>query len=77
MGLAVGGQDLICVRQTPSSEIPPAELRAHLEDLGDALFSDEKDPLLQRKARDGNQKVQALVEVLISIFMLERFNFAI
>ncbi|XP_021749274.1 MACPF domain-containing protein At1g14780-like [Chenopodium quinoa] len=56
VGLAVGGQDLICVRQAPISEIPPAELRAHLEDLGDALFSDGKEPLLQRKAREGQQK---------------------
>ncbi|XP_057547493.1 MACPF domain-containing protein At1g14780-like [Amaranthus tricolor] len=55
VGLAVGGQDLICVRQTPSSEIPPAELRAHLEDLGDALFSDGKNSLLRRKALDGKQ----------------------
>ncbi|KAL9232721.1 hypothetical protein vseg_007796 [Gypsophila vaccaria] len=57
VGLAVGGQDLICVRQTPSSTIPAAELRAHLEDLGDALFSDGKDPPLPRKTLDGKQKV--------------------
>ncbi|KAK9671386.1 hypothetical protein RND81_12G026500 [Saponaria officinalis] len=56
VGLAVGGQDLICVRQTPSSGIPAAELRAYLEDLGDALFSDGQDPPLQRKTWDGKQK---------------------
>lgn len=56
VGFAVGGQELICVRQDPSSEIPPCELRAYLEDLGDALFSDGKDPLFRLKARDGKQK---------------------
>lgn len=40
VGMAVGGQDVICVRQKPSSLIPPAELKAHLEDLGDYWFSD-------------------------------------
>ncbi|KAL5711617.1 hypothetical protein ACHQM5_013884 [Ranunculus cassubicifolius] len=40
VGMAVGGQDVICVRQKPSSSIPPAELKAHLEDLGDSWFSD-------------------------------------
>jgi len=44
--MAVGGQDLICVRQKPSSPIPPAEVRRHLEDLGDYLFSDRKSPPL-------------------------------
>lgn len=56
VGLAIGGQDLVCVRQEPSSEIPSSEIRAHLEDLGDALFSDGKDPLLQRQSRDGKPK---------------------
>ncbi|KAJ8755534.1 hypothetical protein K2173_019332 [Erythroxylum novogranatense] len=58
VGLAVGGQDVICVRQKPSSPIPPAELRRHLEDLGDFLFSDRRSPsLLQRNARNDRQKV--------------------
>ncbi|KAK9288202.1 hypothetical protein L1049_016651 [Liquidambar formosana] len=57
VGMAVGGQDLICVRQRPSSAIPPAELRGHLEDLGDSVFSDQSPSLLQRKTRDGKQKV--------------------
>lgn len=57
MGLAVGGQDVICVKQRHSSGIPPAELRGYLENLGDCLFSDVRDPLLERKMRDGKQKV--------------------
>lgn len=58
VGMAVGGQDLICVRQKPTSPIPPADLRRHLEDLGDILFSDSRSPsLLQRKPGDGKHKV--------------------
>ncbi|CAI0397732.1 unnamed protein product [Linum tenue] len=38
VGMAIGGQDVICVRQKHSSTIPPADLRKHLEDLGDFLF---------------------------------------
>ncbi|GAB2267191.1 hypothetical protein Dimus_002176 [Dionaea muscipula] len=58
VGVAVGGQDLICVRQQPSSTISTAELRADLEDVGDALFSDGDYPrALQPKTRDGRQKV--------------------
>ncbi|XP_050238493.1 MACPF domain-containing protein At1g14780-like [Mercurialis annua] len=59
VGMAVGGQDLICVRQTPTSPIPPAELRNHLEDLGDFVFSDTRSPpqLLQRNTRDNKYKV--------------------
>uniref|UniRef100_A0A5B6ZB14 MACPF domain-containing protein n=1 Tax=Davidia involucrata TaxID=16924 RepID=A0A5B6ZB14_DAVIN len=58
VGMAVGGQDLLCVKQKPSSKIPPAELRGYLEDLGDCLFSDGRSPsLLERKTRDGKQKV--------------------
>ncbi|CAI0397736.1 unnamed protein product [Linum tenue] len=58
VGMAIGGQDVICVRQKHSSTIPPADLRKHLEDLGDFLFSDRKSPsLMQRNAKDGKQKV--------------------
>ncbi|OVA16214.1 Membrane attack complex component/perforin (MACPF) domain [Macleaya cordata] len=40
VGMAVGGQDVVCVRQKHSSSIPPAELKRLLEDLGDSWFSD-------------------------------------
>ncbi|TYH62693.1 hypothetical protein ES332_D07G137800v1 [Gossypium tomentosum] len=57
VGMAIGGQDLICVRQNSSSTIPTSELRRYLEDLGDVLFSYGKSPsLIQRKSRDGKQK---------------------
>ncbi|CAI0453104.1 unnamed protein product [Linum tenue] len=58
VGMAIGGQDVICVRQKHSSTIAPADIRKHLEDLGDFLFSDKRSPsLMQRNARDGKQKV--------------------
>ncbi|GAB2227877.1 hypothetical protein Droror1_Dr00009705 [Drosera rotundifolia] len=58
VGVGVGGQDLICVRQQPSSTMSTAELRANLEDVGDAIFSDgDYPPALQTKTRDGRKKV--------------------
>lgn len=67
IGMAVGGQDLICVKQKPSSPIPPAEVRKHLEDLGDYLFSDRRSPsLLQRSARDGKQVPEVFNRILQS-----------
>ncbi|GER32669.1 MAC/Perforin domain-containing protein [Striga asiatica] len=50
--MAVGGQDLLCVKQKPSSPIPPAELKGYLEELGDCLFSDASSPILERIAKD-------------------------
>ena len=56
--MAIGGQDLLCLKQKPSSvTIPPAELRGYLEDLGDCLFSDRMSPPLFEKTRGGKQKV--------------------
>ncbi|KAE8725913.1 P-loop containing nucleoside triphosphate hydrolases superfamily protein isoform 1 [Hibiscus syriacus] len=58
VGMAIGGQDLLCIRQNYSSTVPSSELRGYLEDLGDVMFSDGKSPsLLPRKTRDGKQKM--------------------
>ncbi|KAK2438069.1 hypothetical protein P8452_33837 [Trifolium repens] len=58
VGMAVGGQDVICVKQKHSSKIPPGDIRRHLEDLGDFLFSDVRSPSsLHRKTADSKQKV--------------------
>ncbi|XP_071720201.1 MACPF domain-containing protein At1g14780-like [Rutidosis leptorrhynchoides] len=58
VGMGVGGQDIICVKQKPSSTIQPAELRGYLDDLGDIIFSDGASPSLpERKSKDGKQKV--------------------
>lgn len=55
--MAVGGQDLLCVKQKPASPIPPAELKGYLEELGDCLFSDTNSPILERTAKDTKNKV--------------------
>ncbi|KAK2443300.1 MACPF domain-containing protein [Trifolium repens] len=59
VGMAVGGQDVICVKQKHSSKVSPGDLRRHLEDLGDFLFSDLRSPsLLERKSTtEAKQKV--------------------
>ncbi|XP_028786060.1 MACPF domain-containing protein At4g24290-like [Neltuma alba] len=58
VGMAVGGQDVILVKQKHSSKLPPGDLRRCLEDLGDYMFSDRRSPsLLQRKTADGKHKV--------------------
>ncbi|GMI64377.1 hypothetical protein like AT1G14780 [Hibiscus trionum] len=58
VGMGIGGQDLICVKQNNSSTIPTSDLRRYLEDLGDVMFTDGNSPsLLQRKSRDGKEKV--------------------
>ncbi|KAH7835042.1 hypothetical protein Vadar_022320 [Vaccinium darrowii] len=71
VGMAVGGQDLLCVKQNPSSPIPPATLRGYLEDLGDFLFSDGMSPpLLEKKTTDSKQKRLSLWR---SWFCCDRF----
>ncbi|CAH9108783.1 unnamed protein product [Cuscuta europaea] len=57
VGMGVGGHDLLCVKQRPSSAIPPAELKGYLDDLGDYLFSDGTSPLPERDRRDGKKMV--------------------
>jgi hypothetical protein len=39
VGLSMGGQDVVYVRQDASSPLSPSEIRGHLDKLGDQLFS--------------------------------------
>ncbi|KAG9445029.1 hypothetical protein H6P81_016369 [Aristolochia fimbriata] len=39
VGVSVGGQNLVLVRQDQSSDVPPSQLKQHLEKLGDQLFT--------------------------------------
>ncbi|KAM0056301.1 putative MACPF domain-containing protein CAD1/NSL1 [Helianthus debilis subsp. tardiflorus] len=56
--MVVGSQDLIFVKQKPSSTISSVELRGYLDDLGDNMYSGGNNPsLLDRKPRNGKQKV--------------------
>ncbi|KAF9612097.1 hypothetical protein IFM89_038076 [Coptis chinensis] len=57
VGMAVGGQDVVCVRQKPSSSIPAPDLKAHLEDLGDSWFSDGRSLSPHQRQSKEKQKV--------------------
>lgn len=39
VGLSIGGKDLLLVKQDTSSNMGPSELRKHLDELGDQLFT--------------------------------------
>ncbi|XAR63687.1 hypothetical protein NMG60_11023716 [Bertholletia excelsa] len=39
VGLSIGGQDVVLVRQDRSSKLEPSHLKKHLEELGDQLFT--------------------------------------
>ncbi|XP_021910088.1 MACPF domain-containing protein At1g14780 isoform X2 [Carica papaya] len=39
VGLSVGGHDVVLVKQEKSSNLCPSQLRQHLDDLGDQLFT--------------------------------------
>ncbi|EPS61818.1 hypothetical protein M569_12969, partial [Genlisea aurea] len=73
VGMAIGGQDLICVKQTSSSPIPPAELKGYLEELGDCLFSDATSPILDRTSNDNSNK---LPEVFKRMLLVRTLQFA-
>lgn len=69
VGMAVGGQDVICVKQKHTSKVPPGDLRRHLEDLGDFLFSDLRSPsLLQRKTT-----IETKQKVCIALYNIIKF----
>ncbi|KAF9590726.1 hypothetical protein IFM89_037121 [Coptis chinensis] len=57
VGMAVGGQDVVCVRQKPSSSIPPPRPEKHLEDLGDSWFSDGRSLSPHQRQTREKQKV--------------------
>ncbi|XP_077212047.1 MACPF domain-containing protein At1g14780-like isoform X2 [Tasmannia lanceolata] len=77
VGMAVGGQDVVCVRQKPSSSIPPAELKGHLEDLGDYLFSDGRDiSPRHRKTREGKHKAPAVFQKILNTNNMHLATFA-
>lgn len=39
MGLSIGGQDVVLVRQDKLSNMEPSQLKNHLDELGDQLFT--------------------------------------
>ncbi|CAK7326828.1 unnamed protein product [Dovyalis caffra] len=54
VGLSIGGQDAVLVRQDKSSNLGPSELKNHLYDLGDQLFTGKCN--FTPKARDHKSK---------------------
>ncbi|PKA66135.1 MACPF domain-containing protein [Apostasia shenzhenica] len=66
--MAIGGQDMICVRQNHVSTISPADLKVHLQDLGNFLFSDGSDlsPPNQIIRSDNNKVPEVFVKILQS-----------
>ncbi|GLJ13009.1 hypothetical protein SUGI_0203290 [Cryptomeria japonica] len=57
VGVEIGGQDVVFVRQSPSSTITPAELKRHLEKLGDQLFSDDYSLMPFHPKRENKEKI--------------------
>ncbi|KAJ6890874.1 MACPF domain-containing protein [Populus alba x Populus x berolinensis] len=54
VGLSIGGHDVVLVRQDKSSNVGSSELKKHLDDLGDQLFSGTCN--FTPKARDHKSK---------------------
>ncbi|KAL6582149.1 hypothetical protein OROMI_006163 [Orobanche minor] len=63
VGMAVGGQDLLCVKQKSFSPILPAELKGYLEELGDWLFSDTNSPTTERMSK--HKKVPEVFSLML------------
>lgn len=58
VGLSLGGQDVVYVKQDNSSPLSPSEIKEHLDRLGDQLFTGTCTlPPSNRKSRDHKFKV--------------------
>lgn len=58
VGLGLGGQDVVYVKQDNSSPLSPSEIKEHLDRLGDQLFTGTCTlPSSNRKFRDHKFKV--------------------
>jgi hypothetical protein len=58
VGLSLGGQDVVYVKQDNSSPLSPSEIKEHLDRLGDQLFTGACTlPHSNRKSRDHKIKV--------------------
>ncbi|MQM17311.1 hypothetical protein Taro_050280 [Colocasia esculenta] len=64
VGLSVGGQDVVFVRQDESSSLLPAEIKDHLDRLGDQLFTGTCIlPPHHLKAKENRQQVPEVFNV--------------
>ncbi|KAJ1418364.1 Membrane attack complex component/perforin [Sesbania bispinosa] len=62
VGLSIGGKDLIFVKQDVSSTLPPSELKKHLHELGDQLFTGTCN-FLPKTCKDQKHKVPQAFDV--------------
>lgn len=59
VGVSMGGQDVVYVKQDKSSLLPESEIKEHLEKLGDQLFTGTCPmPPSHCKSRDNKTKVK-------------------
>jgi hypothetical protein len=66
VGLSMGGQDVVYVKQDGSSALPPSEIKEHLDRLGDQLFTGAcAMPPLRCKSKD-----KLKVETSYSVFVV-------
>ena len=64
VGLSMGGQDVVYVKQHESSALSPSEIKEHLDRLGDQLFTGAcAMPPLRGKSKD-KYKVQIKYQFL-------------
>nr|XP_010917512.1 MACPF domain-containing protein At1g14780 [Elaeis guineensis] len=67
VGLSVGGQDVVYVKQDQSSNLAPSELKQHLDRLGDQLFTGTCAlPPLRSKSKEHKLKVPEAFNVFDS-----------
>ncbi|KAJ4754069.1 MACPF domain-containing protein [Rhynchospora pubera] len=64
VGLSMGGQDVVYVKQDKSSQLPLCEIKHNLDKLGDQLFTGICTlPLQQRKSKENKSKVSGAFNV--------------
>lgn len=59
--MGLGGQDVICVKQNHHSTVSPTDVKIHLEDLGDLLFSDGRGASPLNQKTRGKNKVNNFI----------------
>ncbi|CAM0913375.1 unnamed protein product [Alopecurus aequalis] len=71
VGVSMGGQDVVYVKQDKSSPLPESEIKEHLEKLGDQLFTGT---CALRKSRDHKTKVPEAFNVFDDQFTHQRLG---
>lgn len=72
----MGGQDVVLVKQDTSSNLGSSELKKHLDDLGDQLFTGTCNfsPLVS-KSKENKLKVLILASLVNSEFLFSFFSY--